>query len=194
MKPLTTEDILDNKTFIAQRQAIQSKVAQDKAVRRIPLGQNMTWLFDNRLTVQWQIQEMCRVEGITGPAVSHEVETYNELLPTGNSLAPTLLVEYPDEAERKEMLLKLSGLSRHIHLVFEGAGQVPAQFLGDRETEEGKISSVQYVRFEMNEEQRAAFLSFSTPVALVVDHPHYQARTALTGAVRGALIEDLSAE
>ncbi|MCB9764622.1 MAG: DUF3501 family protein [Alphaproteobacteria bacterium] len=195
MRPLTLDDVLDRDTFAAQRPRLHAEILRTKDLRRVSVGPNLTLLFENHATMLWQILEMCRVENISRPeAVQAELDAYNPLLPGDSELSATLLVEYPDPAERTEMLVKLSGLSRHLSLHIAGKPPVQAVFEGGRETEAGKISSVQFVRFPLEPLQKAAFYDFTREVRFVVDHPAYQANAALPSAQRGALIDDLRAD
>jgi len=167
-----------------------------KVPRRIALGPNFTFLFENRDTVRWQIQEMCRIEGLRKPvAIQHELEAYNPLIPGDNELSATLLIEYADEAERDEMLVKLSGLDNTLTLEIDGQAPVCADFESGREVEEtGKVSAVQFIRFPMTDAQRAAFCEFGVRAALKVTHSVYEAETPLRGSQRGALIEDVQSD
>lgn len=193
MRPLTLEDVQDRATFVAQRPQHEAEFLRTRALRRLALGPNMTLLFENQATVLWQVQEMCRVENITQPAaVQFELDTYNPLLPSQSELSATLLVEYPEEAERKVMLTRLTGLQAHLRLRIEGVADAPAVFEQGREREDGKISSVQFLRVPLSPEQRAAFFDLSRKASFVVDHPAYSHEAALSGASRGALIDDIS--
>lgn len=194
MTPLTPADLLPLQDFLAQRKTIQRDALAARQVRRLGLGENMTLLFENRTTARWQILEMCRVELILKPeAVQHELDTYNALIPKGEELSATLLVEYPDADERDRMLPRLVGLQDSVTLVLEGAGVAQGAFDPDQ-FEEGRISAVQFVRFPLDPDQVAALCDLRRAATLVVDHPAYQAETAVSGAVRGALVADLLAD
>ena len=196
MKRLETTDILPLDAFTAERSTHQAEVRKAKAVRRLGLGDHLTFLFENRVTIRWQIHEMCRVESIRDPrAVAHELESYNPLIPGESELSSTLLVEYAEEDERTTMLGKLLGLSRHIRLEIEGVEPVPGVFEEGREDEERqRISAVHFVRFPLDGGQRSAFADLTKDAAFVVDHPAYAARATVPGPVRGALVEDLLAD
>ena len=99
MKPVTRAEILPNAEFVELRRKREREVIAGKDARRLAVGPNMTLLFENRESVWWQVQEMCRVEHITAEAaIAHELETYNHLLPGAAELSATLLVEYPEPA------------------------------------------------------------------------------------------------
>lgn len=192
MRPVTLHELLPRDEFIKARPALLPQHMRVKGNRRVRLGDHLTLLFENRDTVRWQVQEMCRVENIVKPeAVQFELDAYNPLLPGAEELSATLLIEYPDAAERREMLVRLSGLSAHVRLELDGVSPSPGRFEVGREREDGKLSSVQFVRFPLSPEQRAAFFDLTRGARFIVDHPVYSAVTALDGGQRGALIEDL---
>lgn len=188
----TLDDVLSIEAFLEVRPKRQAEVVATKSARRLTVGEHLTFLFENRVTVLWQIQEMCRVEHIRAPeAVKHELDTYVRLLPGPSELSATLLVEYEDADERKAALQALWGL--HEHCFVEIAGErVPMRFDAEQ-YDERRISAVQFVRVPLTPAQRAAFFDLSRPVAVVVDHPRYTARAPLPASVRGALCEDLDA-
>ncbi|RME28695.1 MAG: DUF3501 family protein [Deltaproteobacteria bacterium] len=190
MAPLTRADILDRKAFEAVRPQHQAEVIAAKAVRRVPLGEHFTFLFENRTTILWQIHEMCRVEGIEGDAIDHELATYNALLPGPDSLSATLLIEYVDPEVRDAELRRLVGLHEHVFLDIDGVAPVYARF-DDQQFNPERISSVQFLRFALSDEARDGFMDMRRGARLVVDHPVYQAQIELPRATRGALIDDL---
>jgi hypothetical protein len=186
---LSRADILPVDQFQRVRQQHLAEVLAHQAVRRIPLGPHMTLLFENRTTMRWQIHEMCRVEGLHGDRIDHELATYNALLPHEDELSATLLVEYEDAATRDPALRRLVGLDRHLWIELGGV-RVPARF--DREQfNEERISSVQFLRLPLSAAERGALADLSTPARLGVDHPAYAATTELSRATRGALLDDL---
>ncbi|MDP2307076.1 MAG: DUF3501 family protein [Pseudomonadota bacterium] len=190
---LTAEDILPNAVFLERRPRLEREVIRNKEARRVALGPNLTFLFENKVTLGWQIQEMCRVEQISAPeAVKHELDTYNALLPGPNELTATLLVEYEEAGERDRMLAKLLGLQNHVRLEIEGQEPVQAAFDAEQYNMK-RISSVQFVRFALLPGQVDALCDLRRRATLVCDHSAYAARCELTGAARGALVEDLLA-
>lgn len=190
MALLTRADILDREAFEAVRPQHQAEVIAAKGVRRVPLGEHFTFLFENRTTILWQIHEMCRVEGIEGDAVDHELATYNALLPGPDSLSATLLIEYVDPEVRDAELRRLVGLHEHVFLDIDGVAPVYARF-DDQQFNAERISSVQFLRFVLSDEARDGFMDMRRGARLVVDHPVYQAQIELPRATRGALIDDL---
>ena len=190
---ISREDLLSNPEFVAARPVRERLAIQSAMVRRLGVGPNLTLLFENRTSVLWQIQEMCRVEQIVAPAaVQHEVDTYAALLPTASELSATMLVEYPDAGERDVMLHRLVGLADHLWFVFDGE-RVAARFDGEQYNEK-RISSVQFLRVPLTTAQRSVLLDLARPVQVVVDHPAYTVTTALPASLRGALAEDLALE
>jgi hypothetical protein len=190
MKPLLPTEILPIGEFRKVRDRRESELLASKAVRRVLLGDAMLLCFENRLSVWWQVQEMCRVENIEAPAsVQHELDTYNALLPTANELSATLLIGYTDVVERDRQLRALVGLQNHLYLEVEGT-RIQAR-LDQEQFNAERISSVQFVRYPLDPAQRAAFLDFSRPAVFGVDHPAATWRTPLNASTRGALVEDL---
>lgn len=193
MNPLALSDILSIPAFLAARPALEREVLRAKEARRAAVGENISLLFENRVTLRWQIHEMCRVEEIERPeAVQHELDTYNALLARRDELSATLLVEYADVTERDRMLTALRGLQNHLRLEIDGEEPVQAAFDAEQYNAT-RISSVQFIRFALLPGQVDALCDLRRAAHFVVDHPAYAARTALTGAARGALVEDLLA-
>lgn len=188
---LTRADLLEPAAFAAARNKLQAAVIAAKAARRVPLGEHMTFLFENHATIAWQIQEMARVEGLHGDALDHELATYNPLLPTATSLSATLLIEYADPDERQQELVRLRGLHQHVFLDLDGLPRVPARFdesqFGDR-----RISSVQFLRFDLSPAALAALGDLQRGARLACDHPVYQEQVELGRGTRGALLDDLA--
>jgi len=189
MNPLQPSDILPIEDFVASRRGHEPRVLASKAQRQVALGAAMILCFENRLSVWWQIQEMCRVEGIrSAEGIQHELDTYNALLPSESELSATLLIGYADPSERDLQLRRLVGLHRHLFLEIEGQPRIAARFDQEQFNDE-RVSSVQFLRFPLQD--RATFLDFSKAARIVVDHPAYTARVALPASIRGALVEDL---
>jgi len=190
---LSRSDILSIPEFQAIRPRMEQEVLAAKQIRRVRVGENMLFLFENHLTMRWQIQEMARVEGIlTEEGVAHELSTYNALLPTSDSLSATLLIDHADPDERDEVLHSLQGLEDRVWLELDQCP--PAQAVFDAAQFSGeRVSSVQFIRFPLSLDQRQALGELSRPASLVIDHPIYTARTALSASTRGALIEDMQA-
>ena len=185
MRPVSVSEIKDLAEYELERETWRPQVMALKDRRRIRVGDHLTFLFENRDTVRYQIQEMLRIERIVKPAeVAHEVETYNDLIPGPGELSACLLIEYETPEERDVRLRELLGLENHVWL--SGA---KARF-DDRQISTDRISAVQYVKFSLTPEQAAQFPSGAK---LVVDHPHYQAERVLSPSELAELSGDLSA-
>ena len=194
MEPVKPNEIVDIAQYERIRQDFRATVIEAKERRRIGVGPVFTFLFENHLTVLYQIQEMMRAERIVDDkAIAHELKTYNELIPLDGGLGASLLIEYTDPAERAVALERLLGLERHVRLELEGLPPVPGQF-DTRQMDDRKVSSVQYVQFALGPEHRAQWneLGRAGKIRLVVDHPFYQHSTVLTPDAAAALGEDLA--
>jgi len=188
MQPLTPKDLLPLPVYEGVRDQFRKEVIAAKQDRRLQVGPYMTFVFENRTTVKFQVQEILRIERITEPAqVAEEVEGFNTMLPGPGELSATLLIELTGtDAEVKAQLAKLFGLRDHVALEVGGA-RVKGELEPDRE-EPGRVSAVQYVRFNVPDPQAL----LRGPATLVIDHPNYSHRTGLPEAARRSLAQDLS--
>ena len=195
MKKITISDVKNLQEYELIRDDWRREVIAAKARRRVLLGDRISLVFENRLTVLHQIQEMCRAERIAKPeGVQAEIAVYNELLPDPGELAATLLVEIDDVGRVQEELDRLIGLTAGEHLWLEIAGRrVFARFLGGQSRED-RIAAVQYLRFPIGDdpETRAALESGGLPVLLHVAHPHVRASARLSDTTRRELARDLA--
>ena len=189
MNPLTQNDLWPLPVYEQVRDEFRKKVIEEKQHRRVFVGPFMTFVFENRLTVKFQVMEILRAEKVADPAhVAEELEGFNTMLPPPGGLSSTLMVELRgSEEEVKAELARLVGLHRHVHLKIDGA-RVPAEFDAGRD-DGTRIAAVQYVRFPLG--ALASKLPGARSVALIVDHPHYQHRTELTEQQRRSLAADL---
>lgn len=190
IRPVTLDDVVGLERYEAIRDDVRRRVIALKKARRVSVGPEMTFVFENHDTVYFQIQEMLRAERITDlDAVRAEVAVYNALLPAPGELSATLLIEITEQAAIAERLLEFLGIDECVALMV-GERRVPGAFEAGRSRED-KLSAVQYVRFALPPAARAAFADASEPVRLVVDHPHYRHETAVAGEVRESLATDL---
>jgi hypothetical protein len=191
MKKVQRSEVLELGKYEEIRDHFRRRLIEEKRVRRVSLGANMTVLFENRDTVLFQIQEMLRTERITREdAIKHEIKTYNELIPGPSELSATVFVEYPDAAERDRMLAALAGLENRFYLE---VGKTRVDVVGDTRNERSdRTLAVHYVRFPLGEELARAVLDGSAGLAVGVDHPRYQALTRLEGPTLESLRADLS--
>jgi hypothetical protein len=197
MKKIELSDVKNLHEYELIREDWRMSVIAEKARRRVLLGPVMSLVFENRLTVLGQIQEMCRAERIVRPdAVRHEIDTYNELLPDAGEVAATLLIEITEEREVRSGLDRLLGLTTGRHLLFAlGDRLVPARFLGGQSRED-RIAAVQYLRFPLGADPatRTALLDPGIPAAIHAEHPNYKASVSLSSATREELARDLGTE
>jgi hypothetical protein len=178
MQPVSLSEIKTIADYEIERETLRPRMIALKDRRRIRLGGHMTFLFENRETVRYQIQEMIRIERIVKlQDIAHEVETYNELIPSPGQLCASLLVEYETPEERDVKLRELLGLENHIWL--DVAGERTRATFDERQIATDRISAVQYIKFHLTETQRK---NWGGGVALVSDHPHYPAERKLTAA------------
>ncbi len=177
------DEILDYVTYSEQRDVIRAEVMAQKQDRRVHVGEELTFLFENHATVRYQVLEMVRVERIVKEVdIQHELDTYNELLGDPGGLGCTLLIEINDPEVRDARLRELLSLPQHIHLEVQGGARVPAQF-DARQVGQDRVSSVQFLKFDA---------AGKAPVAILVDHPALQVRYPLSERQRSALAADMS--
>ncbi len=188
MNPLTTSDLWPNPVYEGVRDQFRRDVIEAKKDRRVHVGPFMTFVFENRLTVKFQVQELLRAEKVTDPkAIEEEVDGFNSMLPAPGELSATLLIELTGEdAAIKAQLRKLTGIGRHVFLDVKGQ-RLQGRF--DEGWDDGtKAAAVQFVRFPVPD----AKALLDGPAALVVDHPAYSHRAELPDGVRRSLAQDLS--
>lgn len=194
MKKLTLADIAFPAVYEEQRAEFRRRIIAMKRDRRVLVGDRIALVFENRETMRFQIQEMCRVEGITDQAgIQAEIEVYNALIPAAGELSATLLIEVTDSEEIRPVLDGFVGLDQGDRVFLEFAGErVPALFEAGH-SEEDRISAVHYVRFPFSPEAQARFATCEA-VALAIEHPGYTHRTPLAAGTLAALRADLAAE
>jgi hypothetical protein len=193
MKLLETSEILDLVEYEKVRDARRRRIVELKKARRIAVGRYLTFVFENRETVWFQIQEMVRAERIVDDAkIAEEVEVYNALLPQPGELSATLLIEIEDAAQIKPVLDKLLGIDTRGYVKLTvGSRVIPGDFeAGHSDEERGKLSAVHFVRFALPPEARASFAT--SEVALVIEHPNERARTVLSDETKRSLLDDLA--
>ena len=194
MNKLAPDDLYSLERYARERAAIRANVLAHKRDRQIHVGPNATWLFEDRITVQYQVQEMLRAERIFEPAgIADELAAYNPLIPDGRNWKVTLLIEFPDVEERQRELAQLKGVEDRCWVQVGAHARVFAiadEDL-DRENEE-KTSSVHFLRFELTAEMVAALRSGAS-LGVGIDHPSYRhAVPELRESVRASLLADLS--
>ena len=191
---LTRETLLTLEAYHKARPAMRAAVIAAKNLRRVFLGEHIVLIFENELLIQYQIQEMLRVEKIFDEeGIKHELESYLPLVPDGTNFKATMQIEYADETQRKVMLTKLKGVEDQIWIRIEGFPAVLAiaDEDMDRENEE-KTAAVHFLRFEFSPQMIAAAKA-GAAIFMGVNHPQYQAETgALASAVHASLVADFA--
>ena len=193
MPQITRESLLSLESYARQRGEFRVRVMAHKKNRTSHVGSNVTLIFEDELTVRYQIQEMLRIErtfeesGIVG-----ELDAYNPLVPDGSNWKATMLIEYPDVDDRQLWLARLIGIEDRVWVQVAGNERVFAVADEDLEREnEQKTSSVHFLRFELNETMKAA-LRGGADVAAGIDHPQYEALVSpVPGNIRMSLCGDL---
>jgi hypothetical protein len=190
---LTVEDLMTLERYARERNAFRARVMQHKASRQLAVGPNLRWCFEDRLTIQYQVQEMLRTERIfEAEGIAEELETYNPLIPDGSNWKVTLLIEFPDPEERRVALARLKGVEDGCWIEVAGKPRVFAIADEDLEREnEEKTSSVHFLRFELDAAMKSALLAGSA-LAAGVEHPAYQHRVDVAATMRQALSADLA--
>jgi Protein of unknown function (DUF3501) len=191
MRKLTVDDIVDHRAYERERETFRAHIIAMKKHRRISVGELVTIVFENTDTMRFQVQEMARAERmLTDEAIAHEVETYNELIPSADELSGTLFIEITDDGALREWLPKLVGIEFAVHFELgDGRSRVTAVPQSEeRLTREDITSTVHYLKFPFDAHQRAQ-LAFG-PARLVIDHPQYQASVELSEAQRTELARD----
>jgi Protein of unknown function (DUF3501) len=193
MKLLQPSDILNMVEYEKVRDTRRRRIVELKKPRRVSVGRYLTFVFENRDTVWFQIQEMVRAERIVDDAkIAEEVEVYNSLLPQPGELAATLMIEIDDAAQIKPVLDKLLGIDTRDYVKMTvGPHVIVGDFeVGHSDEERGKLSAVHFVRFALPPAARELFRTGE--VALVVDHPNERARAVLGDATKQSLLDDLA--
>ncbi len=193
MKKLELSDVKNIYEYEKVREEMRRRVIALKQRRRAPVGEHLSLVFENRETVLFQIQEMCRAERIVDDAkVQDEVDVYNDLIPGEHELSATLMIEIEEASAIKLVLDRLMGIDSGEHVWIQAGKEyaIPAQFEAGRSDEErGKISAVHFVRFAFPPPAVKAFEE--QDAYLVADHPGEQGRTRISQEVKASLLEDL---
>jgi hypothetical protein len=184
MRPVARHEIVDYATYEDNRAEFRRQVMEAKKPRRVHVGKNLTLLFENTLTVRYQVQEMMRAERIVREAdIQHELDTYNQLLGGPGELGCTLLIEIEDPVQRDQQLREWAQLPEHLYMLLENGTRVrPRVDQGQRDQE--RLASVQYLKFDV---------AGGVPVAAGVDMPGMTFETRLSDDQRQALRDDLAA-
>ena len=193
MQPMTRDDIKGAAEYEQMRPEFRRKIMVTKNKRRVPCGNNATFHFETRDTMLYQVHEMLRAERNwqSEQAIADELEAYNPLIPGQGELSATLMFEYETAELRDEHLAELVGIARHVWLVVGDTEPVKAQ-MDHAQVSETRISSVQYVKWQLNADQAEALKAPGTVVKVRIDHPSYQAESVLGEETRQELAHDAS--
>ena len=189
---LTRQDLYSLEQYAQARGEFRAKVMAHKKHRQVPLGVHATLYFEDRLTIQYQIQEMLRVERIfEAEGIRDELDAYNPLIPDGANWKATFMIEYENADERRDALTRLRGIEDQVWVQVEGCERVFAIADEDLEREDAtKTSSVHFLRFELMAPMVAA-VKGGAGISVGSDHPDYRCQVAVADAVRDSLSADL---
>lgn len=193
MPQITKESLMPLEAYARARAEFRARVMVHKQQRAIQIGGNITLIFEDELTIRYQVQEMLRAERIfEEQGILDELQAYNPLVPDGNNWKATMMIEYPEEQERRGMLAQLIGVEDRVWVQIAGFERVHAVADEDLERENAeKTSAVHFLRFDLDTKMIAALRGGAT-LAMGVDHPHYTATVdSVPAATRASLISDL---
>ncbi len=194
MSKLTRQDLMSLEEYDQARPEFRKRVMEHKKNRQLRLSEHAALYFEDRLTMQYQIQEMLRIEKIfDASGIQEELDAYNPLIPDGSNWKATFMIEYPDVEERKRMLARLVGVEEKVWMRVGDLDKVYPVANEDleRSTPE-KTSSVHFLRFELSPEMVKAAKQ-GTPIAVGVDHPELKVELpAIPASVARSLVDDLA--
>jgi hypothetical protein len=193
MEKLKPEDLLSLEEYHKQRSAFRARVLAHKRDRHAAVGPNVALYFEDRFTMQYQVQEMLRAERIyESEAIADELAAYNPLIPDGSNLKATMMLEYTEVAERRVALEALAGVERTVYVEVASLGRVFAYADEDMpRSNEAKTAAVHFLRFELDDSMRAQLKSGAT-LRIGVDHPQYTHELVAPAKIAQALAEDLT--
>lgn len=193
MTTLLPSDLMSLEEYHRVREEFRTRVIAHKRNRQLDIGPNARLAFEDRLTMQYQVQEMLRIERIfESEAIQEELDAYNPLIPDGTNLKGTFLVEFPDPDERREALRHLTHIEDRLWIQVSGGERIFAIADEDMDREAGdKTSAVHFVRFQVPAADREQ-LRGGAALSVGIDHPNYQHTVAeVPEAIRLSLVEDL---
>ena len=190
---ITRDSLLTLEAYARARPAMRAAVMEAKKLRRVFLGEHLLLIFENELTIRYQIQEMLRVEKIfEDEGIQDELDAYNPLVPDGSNFKATMMLEYPNEVDRKLALARLVGIENRVFVEVEGQPRVYA--IADEDLERStatKTSAVHFLRFELTPEMKKS-LKAGAQLMVGCDHPDYPMHLAsLPDATLASLVQDL---
>ena len=192
MPHLTHSDLYSLEQYARVRNDFRAKVMEHKKRRRVAIGDHAALYFEDALTMQYQVQEMLRIERIFEPeGIQAELDVYNPLIPDGSNWKATFMIEYSDVEERKAALARLIGVEKAVYVQVDGFGRVHPIANEDLEREtEDKTASVHFLRFELTPAMTRA-VKQGAKVLAGIDHPQYRAEVGVAGQARDSLAADL---
>lgn len=193
MNKIARESLMTLEAYAKSRKDFRARVLAHKKNRIVHLGAHLTLIFEDELTIRYQVQEMLRVEKIfEEQGIQEELDAYNPLIPDGRNLKATMLIEYEDANERKAALARMKGIEDRVWIRVEGCPRVHAIADEDLEREnDEKTSSVHFLRFELTDEMADA-LKYGVGLAVGVDHAAYnETLEPVPAEIRAALVKDL---
>lgn len=192
MQPLSPKDLYSLEEYARVRPEFRARVIAHKKGRRVALGSHASLYFEDAMTMQYQVQEMLRIERIfEADGIQEELNVYNPLIPDGSNWKATFMIEYSDVEERKQALERLIGIEQHLYVQVVGFSQVRPIANEDlsRETEK-KTAAIHFVRFELTPEMVSA-VKQGAAIRAGIDHPAYNAEVTISDNVRHSLLADL---
>ncbi len=192
-RTITAADILSDSDYNARRAELRTASIAEKKSRRIEVGPYATLYFENYASMWLQVQEMLRIEKGGSAQIAGELEVYNPLIPQGDELIATFMIEIEDADRRERELRKLGHIEDSVFLDIgkERIKATPTDY-EDRTTPEGKTSSVHWLRFKLTPAQIAAFRSGAEPIVIGMSHPNYGHMAMMAPDVREALAKDFA--
>ena len=193
MNKLSRDDLFSLEQYAEARPAFREKVLAHKRDRRLDLGTNAALYFEDRLTMQYQVQEMLRIERIfEADGINEELEAYNPLIPDGSNWKATFMVEFPEVEERRAMLTQLLGIEDRVYVQVADFDRVFAIADEDLDrADDTKTSAVHFLRFELAAEQVAALKGGASLIA-GIDHENYHVEVSpVAENIRASLVNDL---
>jgi hypothetical protein len=189
---LLAKDLMSLETYAGERERFRAEVMAHRGERTVQVGPNAMLIFEDELTVRYQIQEMLRIEGISEDEdIQSEIDVYAPLIPDGSNLKATFMLEFPDEGERRARLAQLIGVENRVWIQVEGSSRIFA--IADEDMDRAnadKTSAVHFLRFEL-EKPMVRNLKQGRPLSIGIDHPSYSASLVLGESARRSLLNDL---
>lgn len=193
MSQLSHKDLYSLEEYARIRPDFRARVIEHKKDRRVHIGEHASLYFEDAMTMQYQVQEMLRIERIfEEEGIQEELNVYNALIPDGSNWKATFMIEYSDVEERKHALERLLGIERHLYVQVEGFSQVRPIANEDLEREtDKKTAAIHFVRFELAPEMVTA-VKRGAAIRAGIDHPAYSAEVTIPDNVRQSLVADLA--